>query len=159
MCGVFPHFGFVHQFKTHLWMLTVTLRPACLTYCGKDVTRDHTQSQTGQHQDMLFSMEKYYCVPSLKHTVLTVITLLLFLIHWWGQTITSRSSMLGAQQHQLQLSAVSCLTCLLSHLSHLSPVSPVSCLTCVCRYRRSLHSCQVSLLPANQTEEHPSEPD
>ncbi len=40
-----------------------------------------------------------------------------------------------------------------SHLFHLSHLS------LLCRYRRSMHSCQVSLLSANQTEEHPSEPD
>lgn len=31
---VFSQFGFVHLSKTHLWMLSISVGPACLTYCG-----------------------------------------------------------------------------------------------------------------------------
>ena len=45
---VLTQFGFVHQFKTHLWMPTITVGPICLTYCGRGMTGDHRRSGTGQ---------------------------------------------------------------------------------------------------------------
>ena len=57
---VFTQFGLVQQFKTHLWMLTATVGPAFLTYCGRGMTGDHKQSRTGQLQGTWFSMNKYY---------------------------------------------------------------------------------------------------
>ena len=83
------------------------------------MTGDHKQSRTGQEQGMYFCMDKYYrgytidtSFPSLpqfktwKWSDLMIWSddpnsgcLLLFLIHQWGQPITSRTRGPAAKQH------------------------------------------------------------
>ena len=57
---LFTELGIVHHFKTHLWMLPITVGLACLICCGRGSTEDHKQSWTGQLQDKLFIMDKYH---------------------------------------------------------------------------------------------------
>lgn len=60
-----------------LWILTITVEPACLTFTGRGMTADQRQSRTGRWRGRLFR----------------------FLICQCGQTVSSMTCLLVVQQH------------------------------------------------------------
>lgn len=45
---------------THLWMLTITVGPTCLTYCSRCMTSDQRQSTPGQQPGILLTLDNCF---------------------------------------------------------------------------------------------------